>query len=87
MQMSVRLPVLLRIAGNSDMSHVRIVVNGQERDVPVNTTIEALLLELEIAPTGVAVALDRKVVPRSSHRQRVLKNGAVVEIIRAVGGG
>ncbi len=69
------------------MSHVMIVVNGQERDVPVNTTIEALLLELEIAPTGVAVALNRKVVPRSSHSQRVLKSGAVVEIIRAVGGG
>ena len=69
------------------MGYVSIVVNGQERDVSVNTTIEALLIELEISPTGVAVALDRAVVPKSSHSQTVLQSGAVVEIIRAVGGG
>ena len=64
-----------------------IVVNGKEHSVPTDTTVQALLGELEISPLGVAVAVDRKVVPRGEHAQTVLYKGSVVEIIRAVGGG
>nr|MBA2320723.1 sulfur carrier protein ThiS [Deltaproteobacteria bacterium] len=36
---------------------------------------------------GVAVAVDRQVVPRSAHAATPIRPGAEVEVLRAVGGG
>jgi sulfur carrier protein len=64
-----------------------IRVNGQERRLDAPTTISELLASLGVNADGVAVAVDRQVVPRSKHPETVLGDGADVEIIRAVGGG
>lgn len=67
-----------------------VKVNGEERLVPPGTTIEDLLRELglvERAPLGIAVAVDRRVVPKSEYASTTLDEGAQVEILRAVGGG
>lgn len=64
-----------------------VTVNGQEREVEPALTIARLLEELGIQPDGVAVAVDREVVPRSRHAEQVLAEGQRVEILRAVGGG
>jgi sulfur carrier protein len=68
---------------------IEIVVNGDARDVPAETTIEQLLDTLG-APgggRGVAVALDGVVVPRGEWTSTVLPAGAAVEIVVAVQGG
>jgi sulfur carrier protein len=66
---------------------VTILVNGQERVVDAETTVARLLEDLGVRPDGVAVAVDREVVPRSRHAEQVLAEGQRVEILRAVGGG
>lgn len=62
-------------------------VNGQPRDVPINTTLTQLLLSLKLVGDGVAVAINRVVVPKSEHPITALVPGDNVEIIHAVGGG
>jgi sulfur carrier protein len=63
-------------------------INGQDRDVPPQVaTVADLLAHLGIDAPGHAVALNRKVVPRSAHAATALTEGARVEILRAVGGG
>ena len=62
-------------------------VNGEERELADGSTIADLLVSLDLDRDGIAVAVDRKVVPRSQHPQTVLSHGQQVEIIRAVGGG
>ena len=66
---------------------MRLVVNGAEREVDPDHTVGALLAELGLKRDGVAVAVDGRVVPRSQHDETRLEEGAVVEVIRAVGGG
>lgn len=67
-----------------------VKVNGEERTVGANVTVQELLRELglsELGPAGVAVVVDRRVIPRSEHATTTLDEGADVEILRAVGGG
>ncbi len=66
---------------------MEIVVNGAPRTVEEDCTVERLLTALELNRPGVAVAVDRRVVPRSHHATTALSPGARVEVIRAVGGG
>ena len=62
-------------------------VNDAERTIPEGTTIEALLGLLGLQPRFLAVELNRRVVPRSEHRQTVLSDGDQIEIVTLVGGG
>lgn len=67
---------------------MRIRLNGEDRDVGADATVASLLRELGLeARMGVAVAVDRRVVPRATHATTPLREGADVEVIRAVGGG
>lgn len=66
-----------------------ITVNGAERRVPADTTLQDLAVALEIAdePRGVAIALDGLVVPRTRWSQTGLADGSRVEVVRAGAGG
>lgn len=64
-----------------------VEVNGRTREIAPGTTVLRLLLDLGVHPDGVAIAVDREVVPRSRHGEHVLAEGQRVEILRAVGGG
>ena len=66
---------------------VKIRLNGEERAVATGTTVASLLVELGLTRPGYAVAVDRAVVPRALHASTSLRDGAEVEVIRAVGGG
>lgn len=66
---------------------MRVLVNGEPREVPAVTTVSALLEALGAHPEGVAVAVNAEVVPRGLRAERRLSEGDRVEIIRAVGGG
>lgn len=59
--------------------------NGADRDIDAATTIADLL-----GPSparGVAVAVNKQVVPRSRHAETTLADGDVVDIVTAVQGG
>ena len=66
---------------------VEIIVNGEKRRIEPNTTISNLLIELGLPQTGIAVAVNMNVIPRSQHGDFPLTHQSRVEIIRAVGGG
>jgi sulfur carrier protein len=66
---------------------MNVRINGELREVPDTTTVSGLLAHLGLEARGIAVAVDRAVVPRAVHPTTVLCEGCEVEVIRAVGGG
>jgi thiamine biosynthesis protein ThiS len=66
---------------------VRIVLNGEAREVPEGTSVAGLLRSLDLAESRVAVERNREVLPRERHEEAVLREGDRVEVVRFVGGG
>lgn len=64
-----------------------IILNGSDHEMEPGTTLSQLLEQMGMKRDGIAVAVDSRVVPKSTHDQIVLFAGARVEVIRAVGGG
>ena len=62
-------------------------VNGDVVALPVEATIGALLVQLGLGERRVAVAVNRSVVPRSTHAGARIEAGDQIEILEAVGGG
>jgi sulfur carrier protein len=62
-------------------------VNGEAREVPAGTSVQALLGLLGLEGRRVAVAVNRQVVPRSAYDGQRLAAGDRVEVLEAVGGG
>jgi len=69
------------------MGQVKIMVNGKEKIVSDDTTIEGLLRELNIKPQGIAVERNLEIVPKSRYAETVLKDSDKIEIVQMVGGG
>lgn len=68
---------------------MKISVNGEDKEVRLNINIQDLLIALELNPTqaGIAVAVDREVIPKTQWQKTELHENSEVEIIRAVQGG
>lgn len=68
---------------------MKIRVNGEEKRVRPNLNLHELLIALELDPAqpGIAVAVDREVVPKTTWQETRLRENSDVEIIRAVQGG
>ena len=66
-----------------------ILLNGEARELAPGTTVRALLDELDVpgGGRGVAVAVDAEVVPRTEWQTHTLRDGARVEVLRAIQGG
>ena len=68
---------------------MKIRVNGEAKEVRLNINIHDLLIALDLNPTqaGIAVAVDREVIPKTQWQATELRENSEVEIIRAVQGG
>ena len=66
---------------------LKLWVNGECRLVPEDCTVAALVELLELEGRKLAVAVNRRVVPRSGFGTRSLRAGDHVEILEAVAGG
>lgn len=66
---------------------MRVVINGDEREVPEATTLTQLAKLLGLAAERVAVELNLRVVRRPEWDETVLREGDRVEIVHFVGGG
>lgn len=66
---------------------MRLMVNGEERQVEDSTTVKELLASLGLADTLVAVECNEEVVPRAQHELTELSEGDRVEVVHFVGGG
>lgn len=66
---------------------MKLVINGEDREVPPALTVSGLLAHLGLDPRHGAVEVNREVVPKSRHAEHELRDGDQVEVIRFVGGG
>ncbi|MGB5810914.1 MAG: sulfur carrier protein ThiS [Polyangiales bacterium] len=66
---------------------MRLVVNGEEREVATDTTVSGLLTALGLGSELVAVERNEEVVPRAHHASTALSEGDRVEVVHFVGGG
>lgn len=64
-----------------------IRINGQQRSAPEDASLEDVLSEYGVAPSGVAVAVDGDVVPREQWSRTRVRDGMLVEVVTAVQGG
>ncbi|WP_457639148.1 sulfur carrier protein ThiS [Persephonella sp.] len=66
---------------------MKIILNGEEREVKEGITISQLIQELGIKAPNYAVAVGMEVIPKSEYSTYSLKEGDRVEIVTFVGGG
>jgi len=68
---------------------MHITINGDPHQVDELTTIADLVTVVtgEVDPKGIAVAVDRCVVPRSEWGSTAVRSGSVLEIVTAAAGG
>lgn len=62
-------------------------VNGERVELAAGTTLAEVVAVLCPSGRGVAVAVDREVVPRSRWAEVVVSEGAAVEVVTAAAGG
>ena len=84
---AARPPNAQGVSAESTENRVRVQVNGEERAVHAGSTVADLLEGLGLRRDGVAVAINRQVVPRSRHPTHPLQPDDRIEVIQAVGGG
>ena len=66
---------------------VKLLVNGEARDVPDGLTVSKLLEILGTESSLVAVEVNTEVVRRARHAEAALRDGDRVEVVTFVGGG
>ena len=66
---------------------MNVRLNGEPATLPAGATLASALDALDLPHRGVAVALDREVVPRGAWADTPLHDGATVEVVHAVQGG
>ena len=66
---------------------MEIIINGETKSYDREMTVVKLLEVLDIPTNGIAVEINKEIIPRSKHSDVIVKNNDVVEIVRMVGGG
>jgi len=66
---------------------MKVIVNGEEKEIPEGLTVVGLLNKLGIGKERVALELNLDIVPKSRFAETVLNDGDRVEIVSFVGGG
>lgn len=70
-----------------DTPMIEIELNGAPHALTAPHSVQQLVESLELAGRGIAVAVNRAVVPRQQWPQRLLQAADRVDIVRAIGGG
>jgi thiamine biosynthesis protein ThiS len=66
---------------------IKIVLNGDPREVPAGLSVLGLLRALNIDPARVAVELNRSIVRKPDWETTPVGPGSQVEVVQFVGGG
>jgi thiamine biosynthesis protein ThiS len=66
---------------------LRIIINGEPREVPDQLTLSDLIRHLSLSPERLAVEFNRRVVRRADWPNTTLSEGDQLEIVHFVGGG
>ena len=66
---------------------ITVLVNGEAQQIPADQKLSELIGAHTASHSGVAVAVDGEVVPRTAWSGHALGEGAKIEILTAVQGG
>ena len=66
---------------------MKLRINGEDREVVDNLSLNELVTELDLTPERIAIELNQNVVRRAHWPSTVLKENDRVEIVHFVGGG
>lgn len=66
---------------------MNIQLNGENHDIPDNSTAQDLIEQLGLTGKRLAMELNQEIVPRSTYAGTALQNGDQIEIVHAIGGG
>ena len=66
---------------------LQIQVNGELKQLPSACSLSMLVEQMQLSGKRIAVELNLDIVPKSEHADTLLKQGDVVEIVHAIGGG
>ena len=69
------------------MVRIEIIVNGEERGIPLSWTVVDLITDLELPDEQIAVEVNDEIISRNSWGEQILSSGDQVEIVRFVSGG
>jgi thiamine biosynthesis protein ThiS len=67
--------------------HIRVHLNGEDRDVAPGLTVRGLLESLELEPRLVVVERNREILSRSRYDEVEIHEGDTLELVHFVGGG
>lgn len=68
-------------------TEVMIVVNGEPRQIRMNSSVFDLLLALQFHQRRLAVELNGEILPRHSFSTTILNANDRLELVHAIGGG
>jgi sulfur carrier protein len=71
------------------MTLLTLSVNGEPTALPDGSSIADVVARItnEAEPKGIAVAVDREVIPRSEWRRTPVRHGTSIEVVTAAAGG
>ena len=66
---------------------MKVRVNGEFKEMDEGISVRGLLVALGIEPKGIAVDINREIVPKSRFEETLVRPDDVIEIVRMAGGG
>ncbi|RIJ15611.1 sulfur carrier protein ThiS [Henriciella mobilis] len=66
---------------------MQVFVNGDPFEIDTGASVSDLVAKLTDDPRGIAIELNREIIPKSKHAETSLKDGDRLEVVQFVGGG
>lgn len=66
---------------------MKISLNGKNKELPTEFTVEELVQSLKIDPETLVAEVNKTIIQHQDFASKNLQDGDVVELIRFVGGG
>jgi len=66
---------------------ITIILNGEDKQIQANISIEELLQDLGLSQNRLAVEINHEIISRSDFGNHVINDQDKIEIVHAIGGG
>lgn len=66
---------------------MNISLNGDAKDIEEGIYLNQLIENMGLTGKRLAVEINREIIPKSQHAEYEIKQGDVIEIVHAIGGG
>jgi thiamine biosynthesis protein ThiS len=66
---------------------IRVVINGEDREIAEGRNVTELLTDLGLHPRLVVVEYNREILDRERYTETEIRDGDALELVHFVGGG